>query len=152
MTYAELWCQIVWEHFRQPCVEFQPWRRQLGNMFMTTPWLFLKWVSIFLSRFFGCFCPGMCFCPGVCFCPNIGTRKNNSSLVKCIFLSSAVFELYTRVSTWASRFCELCSLRFCHSSSGWMLLSQGGWKTLKYFLSALQNSYRTDVIFVYKFT
>ena len=38
MTYAELWCQIVWEHFQQLCVKFQPWRRQLGNMFMTTPY------------------------------------------------------------------------------------------------------------------
>ena len=39
MTCAELWCQIVWEHFPQLFVKFQPWRprRQLGNMFMTTP-------------------------------------------------------------------------------------------------------------------
>ena len=26
MTCAELWCQIVWEHFPQLCVKFQPWR------------------------------------------------------------------------------------------------------------------------------
>ena len=38
MTCTELWCQIVWEHFPQLCVKFQPWRRQLGNMFMTTPY------------------------------------------------------------------------------------------------------------------
>ena len=38
MTCAELWCQIVWEHFPQLCVKFQPWRRQLGNMFLTTPY------------------------------------------------------------------------------------------------------------------
>ena len=38
MICAELWCQIVWEHFPQLCVKFQPWRRQLGNMFMTTPY------------------------------------------------------------------------------------------------------------------
>ena len=40
MTCAELWCQIVWEHFPQLCVKFQPWlwSRQLGNMFMTTPY------------------------------------------------------------------------------------------------------------------
>ena len=38
MTCAELCCQIVWEHFPQLCVKFQPWRRQLGNMFMTTPY------------------------------------------------------------------------------------------------------------------
>ena len=24
MTCAELWCQIVWEHFPQLCVKFQP--------------------------------------------------------------------------------------------------------------------------------
>ena len=30
MTCAELWCQIVWEHFPQLCVKFQPWRRQRG--------------------------------------------------------------------------------------------------------------------------
>ena len=35
---AELWCQIIWECFPQLCVKFQPWRRQLGNMFMTTPY------------------------------------------------------------------------------------------------------------------
>ena len=37
MTCAELWCQIVWEHFPRLCVKFkfQPWRRQLGNMFLT---------------------------------------------------------------------------------------------------------------------
>ena len=40
MTCAELWCQIVWEHFPQLCVKFQPWRRQLGNLFMTTPYLY----------------------------------------------------------------------------------------------------------------
>ena len=38
MTCAELWCQIVWEHFPQLCVKFQPWRRQLCNMFMTAPY------------------------------------------------------------------------------------------------------------------
>ena len=38
MTCAELWRQIVWEHFPQLCVKFQPWRRQLGNMFKTTPY------------------------------------------------------------------------------------------------------------------
>ena len=38
MTCAELWCQIVWEHFPQLSFKFQPWRRQLGNMFMTTPY------------------------------------------------------------------------------------------------------------------
>ena len=27
-----------WEHFPQLCVEFQAWRRQLGNMFRTTPY------------------------------------------------------------------------------------------------------------------
>ena len=26
MSCAELWCQIVWEHFPQLCVKFQPWR------------------------------------------------------------------------------------------------------------------------------
>jgi len=34
MTCAELCCQIVWEHFPQLCVKFQPWRSQLGSMFM----------------------------------------------------------------------------------------------------------------------
>ena len=38
MICAALWCQIVWEHFPQLCVKFQPWRRQLGNVFMTTPY------------------------------------------------------------------------------------------------------------------
>ena len=40
MTCAELWYLIVWEHFPQLCVKFHPWRRQLGNMFMTTPYFF----------------------------------------------------------------------------------------------------------------
>ena len=31
MTCAELWCQIVWEHFRQLCVKFQPWSIDGGN-------------------------------------------------------------------------------------------------------------------------
>ena len=38
MTCAELWCQIVWEHFPQLCVKLQPGRRKLGNMFMTIPY------------------------------------------------------------------------------------------------------------------
>ena len=38
MTCAELWCQTVWEHFPQLCVKFQPWRKQLVNMFVTTPY------------------------------------------------------------------------------------------------------------------
>ena len=38
MTCAELWCQIVWEHFLQLFVKFQHWRRQLGTMFMTSPY------------------------------------------------------------------------------------------------------------------
>ena len=38
MTCAELWCRIVWEHFPQLCVNFQPWRRHLSNIFMTTPY------------------------------------------------------------------------------------------------------------------
>ena len=37
MTCAELWCQIVWEHFPQLFVKIQHWRRQLSNMFMTIP-------------------------------------------------------------------------------------------------------------------
>ena len=36
MTCAELCCQISWEHFPQLCVKFEPWRRQLGTMFMTS--------------------------------------------------------------------------------------------------------------------
>ena len=35
MTCAELCWQISWEHFPQLCVKFEPWRRQLGTMFMT---------------------------------------------------------------------------------------------------------------------
>ena len=35
MTCAELCCQISWEHFPQLCVKFDPWRRQLGTIFMT---------------------------------------------------------------------------------------------------------------------
>ena len=36
MTCAELCWQISWEHFPQLCVKFEPWRRQLGTMFMTS--------------------------------------------------------------------------------------------------------------------
>ena len=36
LVYAELCCQIVWEHFPQLCVKFQPCWKQLVSMFMTT--------------------------------------------------------------------------------------------------------------------
>ena len=59
MTCAELCCQIVWEHFPQLCVEFQPWRRQLGSIFYYDISKFLKWgilnapiCSIFISFHF----------------------------------------------------------------------------------------------------
>jgi len=95
----------------------------------------------------------VCFCPGVCFCPNIGTRKNYSSLEKCIFLSSAVFELYTRACRGDVPILRALFALLCHSSSrGLDAAFSRRLKDLKYFRSALQISYQTDVIFVYKFT
>ena len=41
MTCAELCCQFIWEHFPQHCVQFEPWRRQLGY--------FVYDISIFLK-------------------------------------------------------------------------------------------------------
>ena len=35
-TCAEQCCQISWEHFPQLCVKIEPWRRQLGSLFMTS--------------------------------------------------------------------------------------------------------------------
>ena len=45
-TYAELCCQIVWEHFPQLCVKFQPWRNN---------WLVCLWQHhIFKMGYFKC--------------------------------------------------------------------------------------------------